>query len=287
MAVPAADGPGAHPELSRDQFERFRRLAAGWAGLALGSHKRAMVQGRLARRLRALGLATFEAYWARLTDPATAAAERVAFINALTTNKTEFFREPHHFTYLRTEWAPGRSAPARRAEGRRLRFWSAGCASGEEAYSLAIVLAETGLVPPSWDTRILASDIDTEALAAAAAGVYPTERLAPLGPEARARHFTRRPDAPDAWEVRPALRAMVTVRRINLVDDGWPIRTRFDVIFCRNVLIYFDRPTQQRVLRRLVDQLVPGGLLALGHAESAFGLVDGLTAVGPTLYRAG
>ncbi|HXG04362.1 MAG TPA: protein-glutamate O-methyltransferase [Candidatus Binatia bacterium] len=281
--LPAGE-PGADPVLSREQFERFRQLAARWAGLALGPHKRAMLQARLVRRLRALGLATFEAYWARLTDPASGAEERVAFINALTTNKTEFFREPHHFAYLRTPWATALAAPGRPG-GRRLRLWSAGCASGEEAYSLAIVLAEAGLVPSGWDTRILASDIDTEALDTAAAGIYPAERLAPLGPQGRARHFTRRAEAPDAWEVRPALRALVTFRRINLVDEAWPIRTRFDVIFCRNVLIYFDRPTQQRVLRRLVGLLVPGGLLALGHAESAFGLVDGLTLVAPTLYR--
>lgn len=282
-AVLPAGGPGADPVLSREQFERFRQLAARWAGLALGPHKRVMVQARLVRRLRALGLATFEAYWARLTDPTTADPERVAFINALTTNKTEFFREPHHFDFLRTRWAPAPVPPGAR---RRLRLWSAGCASGEEAYSLAIVLAEAGLVPPAWDTRILASDIDTEALDTAAAGLYPAERLVPLGPERRARHFTRRADA-DAWAIHPVLRALVTFRRINLVDEVWPIRTRFDVIFCRNVLIYFDRPTQQRVLRRLVGLLVPGGLLALGHAESAFGLVDGLTLVGPTLYRVG
>jgi len=278
--------PGAEPELRAADFERARALAAAWAGLALGPQKRAMVQARLGRRLRALGLGSFAAYWARLEDPTTAAEERQAFINALTTNTTEFFREPHHFTYLRTRWAPAAWARARQGAPRRLRLWSAGCASGEEAYSLAIVLVEAGLVAPGWNTRVLASDIDTEALARAAAGRYPAERLAALPPAVRVRHFRPRSDAPREWEVQPALRALVTVRRLNLVEEPWPIRTHFDVIFCRNVLIYFDRPTQRRILARLRAQLVPGGLLALGHAESAFGLVEGLTPVGPTLYRA-
>jgi chemotaxis protein methyltransferase CheR len=268
------------------EFARFRALVYERTGIALGPHKRQLLRARLARRLRAVGLATFAEYYAYLTDPeAGGAEEMVHFVNAITTNKTDFFREPHHFEYLLHRWAPARHAEAERGGPRRLRLWSAACSSGEEAYTLAMVLTEARLVPPAWDTRILASDIDTEMLAQAADAVYGPERLAPVPRALAARSFVSRAGRRGGdVRVRPELREMVTLRRINLAEPAWPIRTRFHAILCRNALIYFDRTMQKRILETLVSFLEPGGLLFLGHAESVFGLVDGLTHLGNTIY---
>lgn len=283
---PFDNGLALELTVSDREFELFRRLVHERTGIALGPHKRHLLRARLGRRLRALGLSTFGEYYDYLTDPEAGGAEEMsAFINAITTNKTDFFREPHHFDYLSGHWAQSRKADARRAGGRRLRLWSAACSSGEEAYTLAMTLSEAQLVPPAWDTRILASDIDTDMLEQARAGVYPIDRTGPVPPELLKRYFLRRAHG-DTVEVRvrPELRSLVTVRRINLADPAWPIRTRFDAIFCRNALIYFDRTTQKIILERLVSQLEPGGLLFLGHAESVYGLIDGLQHLGNTIY---
>jgi chemotaxis protein methyltransferase CheR len=272
--------------LADREFQLFRTLVHEWTGIALGPHKRHLLRARLGRRLRTLGFATFAEYYQYLMDPAAGGAgEMRTFINAITTNKTDFFREAHHFQYLGGSWAHGRRLEGDRSGRRRLRVWSAACSSGEEAYTLAIVLSEARLVPPLWDTRILASDIDTNVLAQAVEGVYPMERTAPVSRALLHRYFLHR-RGPDGEQVRarPELQQMLTVRRINLAEPAWPIRTRFDVIFCRNALIYFDRAMQKAILERLVSQLEPGGLLFLGHAESVFGLIDGLAHLGNTIY---
>jgi chemotaxis protein methyltransferase CheR len=271
--------------ISDREFQLFRTLVHERTGIALGPHKRHLLRARLGRRLRALGFTRFSEYYEYLMDPdAGGAAEMGTFINAITTNKTDFFREPHHFEYLSGPWAQARRL-AGDASGRRLRFWSAACSSGEEAYTLAIMLSEARLVPPLWDTRILASDIDTDVLAQAQRGEYPMERTAPVPRDLLRRYFLHR-EGPDGEEVRvrPELQQMVSTRRINLAEPTWPIRARFDVIFCRNALIYFDRATQKGILERLVGLLEPGGLLFLGHAESVFGLVEGLAHLGNTIY---
>ena len=271
--------------VSDREFQLFRTLVYERTGIALGPHKRHLLRARLGRRLRALGVATFSEYYDYLVDPAGDGAESVAFINAITTNKTDFFREPHHFQYLKGPWAEARRAEADRTGRRRLRFWSAACSSGEEAYTLAITLSEVRLVPPAWDTRILASDIDTNVLAQAESGVYAMDRTAPVPEELLRRYFLYRNGREgEEVRVRPELRQLLTLRRINLAEPSWPIRTRFDVIFCRNALIYFDRAMQKNILERLVNLLEPGGLLFLGHAESVFGLIDGLAHLGNTIY---
>ena len=202
----------------------------------------------------------------------------------MTTNKTEFFREAHHFEYVRTRWLPSRG-PCRRMSDRHLRVWSAGCSTGEEAYTLAITLLDALDAGERWDVRILASDIDTEVLTHAAAGIYPLEQVAPVPRAMIPRYFLRGTGGQDGFvRVKPAVRSLVTFRRINFIDEPWPIRTRFDLIFCRNVLIYFDRPTQQRILSRLVLQMKDDGLLFLGHSESILGF-DALAPVGATVYR--
>jgi chemotaxis protein methyltransferase CheR len=289
MSEVSALGP-LELSLTDREFEIFRRLVYERTGIALGPHKRHLLRARLGRRLRALGCTTFSQYHQYLMDPGAGGADEMrAFINAITTNKTDFFREGHHFQFLSGPWAEARRADGDRTGRRRLRFWSAACSSGEEPYTLAIVLNEARLVPPLWDTRILASDIDTNVLAQTEGGVYAMERAAPIPRDLLRRYFLHR-EGPDGEEVRvrPQLQQLLTVRRINLADPVWPLRSRFDVIFCRNALIYFDRTMQKNILERLVSLLEPGGLLFLGHAESVFGLIDGLAHLGNTIYaRAG
>jgi chemotaxis protein methyltransferase CheR len=272
--------------ISKREFELFRDLVRAHTGIALSAYKRPLLQARLGRRLRALGLATFTEYHRHLTEDESG-QELVRFINAITTNKTDFFREAHHFDYLRKVWVPARRAAAAPTGQRTIRIWSAACSTGEEPYSIAITLLDAlGPGAAGWDVKILASDIDTDVLDRAAAGVYPLEQTAPVPPDILARHFLRGTGHhAGTVRVRPALRDLVAFRRINFLDDPWPIRTRFDVVFCRNALIYFDRGMQQRLLRRLAGSLKDDGLLILGHSESAHGLLDGVQHLGNTIYR--
>ena len=270
--------------LTDDDFTRLRRLIHEEAGITLAPWKRGLVRGRLARRLEELGLRTFAEYHARLVDDASR-DELTHFINAMTTNKTEFFREPHHFDYVRDAWLPSRG-PCRRRTDRRLRLWSAGCSTGEEPYTLAMTLLDAIDVTVGWDIRILATDIDTDVLAHAEQAVYATEQLTPVPSALVRRYFLRGTgERSGLVRVKPDVRALVTFRHLNVLDDPWPMHGRFDAIFCRNVLIYFDRATQQRVLSRLVHQLADGGMLFLGHSETVHGMVEGLTPAGATIYR--
>lgn len=273
----------AAPVLAQDDFEVLRALAHRHAGIALGPQKRYLLQARLGRRLRALGLASFAAYVRYLTGP-DGGAEREDFVNAITTNKTEFFREAHHFRYLADTWAPG--VKRRGAAGlRRVRVWSAACSTGEEPYTIAMVLADAVGLPPAWDVRVLASDIDTDAIARAERATYAADQVAAVPPALRARFFVKDAGAAGRLSVRDDLRRLVAFRHINFVDDPWPIRVAFDVIFCRNALIYFDRPGQLEIVRRLTAQLLPGGLLFLGHSESMLGVSGGLRHLGGTIYQ--
>lgn len=269
------------------EFEIFRALVLARTGIALTPQKRLLLQSRLAKRLRALGLATFTEYHEYLTLRDPDGEEMVHFINAVTTHKTEFFREPHHFHYLRDEWAALKRRRCRRVGDRVLRFWSAACSTGEEPYSLAMTLLDAlPELSHGWDLRILASDIDTDVLAHARNGTYGLDQAAPIPPPLRTRYLLRGTGAHAGLvRMRPILRELIVFRRISLLDEPWPIRTRFDAIFCRNALIYFDRPTQARILERLVGFLKDDGLLVLGHSETVHGLGLDLVPVGNTIYR--
>jgi chemotaxis protein methyltransferase CheR len=275
-----------HAELGDREFDRLRALIHAETGILLRDTKRPLVAARLARRLRHLGYTTFVEYCAHLSRLDPDGSERVAMVNAITTTKTDFFREPHHFAILRTAILPDVGARVRHGGPARLRVWSAGCATGEEPYSIAITILDSPLPTASWDVRILASDINTDVLARAEAGVYPEERLLPIDAGVRRHHFRRAAAGADAFEVSADARRLVTFRRVNLCDEGWPIHTMFDVIFCRNVIIYFDRAKQIDLVRRLIGFLAPGGYLILGHSESLLGHGLGLSYVGQTVYRA-
>jgi chemotaxis protein methyltransferase CheR len=272
-------------EVTDREFALFRKLVAAQTGIALNDHKRHPLRARLGKRLRALGLDHFSAYYDYLTQHDPSGQEMGRFINAITTNKTDFFREPHHFQYLQEQWVPARQALAARPGDRTVRFWSAGCSSGEEPYTLAMVLSASLRTEPGWDVKILASDLDTDMLAHAEGGIFPIERTRTIPHPLLSRYFLRGVEARAGFvRARRELRELITFRRINFNDPSWPIRRQFDGILCRNVLIYFNRDMQRQILERLLGYLKPAGILFLGHSESIFGLVDGLKHLGNTIY---
>jgi chemotaxis protein methyltransferase CheR len=263
-------------------FDYIRTLVTEHAAIRLADNKRQMVYGRLVRRLRELGFTNFGQY-IELLKTDNGGPEFVNLINAITTNLTSFFREKHHFDLLRTRIVP--ELMQRHAADRVLRAWSAGCSTGEEPYSIAITLRESLPAAPRWDFRLLATDIDTKVLATAQAGIYGAERVKDL-PETLRRHgFLRgRGAQSDMVRVRPELREMISFRQLNLMGD-WPMRGRFDFIFCRNVVIYFDKPTQQRLFDRYADLLVDNGYLFLGHSETMHNLSTRFKLLGHTVYQ--
>ncbi len=300
MAPPAARGAPPDPEtgrfasdgvqpISERAFQRIRELLHGHSGIALATHKSVMVQSRLGKRLRAHGLRSYDEYLRILEDPDS--PEWVEFVNALTTNLTSFFREEHHFSRL-VAWFRDRTPSAGALAGRslagrahtgRARLWSAGCSTGEEPYTLAMVMREAF---PDWDVEILATDLDSNVLANAQRGIYPEERLDNLDAKWRRLGFLRgRGGNAGRVKVQPAIRDLVRFSQHNLLGDAWPEPGSMDAIFCRNVMIYFDKPTQKRIVGRFHDCLVPGGLLAVGHSESLLQAAAGFTSLGHTLYQ--
>ena len=280
--LPAVEpAPFGTVALTDREFARLRTLVRAETGIALRESKRALVCARLGRRLRHYGYSTFEEYCDHLQERDPAGEERRRLANAITTTKTDFYREQHHFDFLRDTVLPALV----RAGVERLRLWSAGCSTGEEAYSLAATLLDGLPRGRPWDARILACDVNGDALATAEAGIYARELVAKVPAVVLKRHFTPVPGEPSLVSVNAALRELIAFRRINLCQQPWPIRTKFDVIFCRNVMIYFDRATQSTLLQALVAQLVPGGYLFLGHSESLLGAEMRLTYVARTVYR--
>lgn len=263
--------------LEDSDLEEIRALLFERTGIRIGKEKHALVVARLSRRLRHHQLPSFSAYRRLLREDDPGGLELTEMINCLTTNKTEFFREPHHFAYLERELVP---ELVRRGGPRRLRIWSAGCSTGQEPYSIAMVLAGHPELR-GWDVKVLASDIDTQVLEVAAEGRYPRSALAEI-PEAHRTHLAI--DA-DGVRVQGAARELVHFRRINLVEEPWPLRTTFDAIFCRNVTIYFDHATQDRLHHRFHDRLAAGGHLFAGHSENLLWLRDLFSPVGNTVYR--
>jgi chemotaxis protein methyltransferase CheR len=278
MAVARSeDRPLAGAGLSRGAFDRVRSLLLQRAGIRLTEAKYEMVSSRLGRRLRALGLASYDAYL-ELVESETG-PENEHFLNALTTNLTSFFREAHHFHHLQETWLPEVLASGRST----IRIWSAGCSTGEEPYSIAMALLD--LLPGDRRLSILATDLDSEVLARARDGVYPADRIRTL-PQDVARRWFLRGSGPQAGlvRVRPELSASISFRRLNLFEP-WPMKKKVDAIFCRNVLIYFDKETQRPLVERFADQLVERGTLFIGHSETLFRLTERYESLGKTIYR--
>ena len=260
--------------LNDGDFATVRQLIADYAGIKLTLQKRNMVYNRLLRRLRTRRVGSFGEYLELVQREAS--DEREAFVNALTTNLTAFFREPHHFELLAE-----RAGQRAQQRGAPLRCWSSACSTGEEAWSIAMVLREAQCAG-----SVLGTDIDTEVLQTAQSGIYRAERAAALAPERLRKHFLRGSGANEGLvSVRPELRQMVRFGQLNLQSPVWPAQEAFDVIFCRNVVIYFDREVQKKLLARFADLLVPGGLLMVGHSESFPSAHAGFRSCGRTAYE--
>lgn len=263
-------------EFNDRDFRRVCELIHARAGIALAPAKRDMVYGRLSRRLRNLGLRSFKDYLDQLEQHG--GEEWQAFTNALTTNLTSFFREPHHFDKLREELQ-------QRAPRAPLKLWSCAASTGEEPYSMAITACEafSSMTPP---VRIIATDVDTQVLATASQGVYAMDRIAGLDPAMKRRYF-QRGSGPNEGKCRvvPALRSLIEFRPLNLLANRYDVGGPFDALFCRNVMIYFDKPTQRGILSRLVQHMDDDSLLYTGHSENYLHAADVIQPCGRTLYR--
>lgn len=275
MPLPAQDF-----ELGEKEFRYIATLIRKEAGIVIGEQKRALVYSRISRRLRELGMTSFQDYAGLLQDPKRAHSEMEQFINALTTNLTSFFRESHHFDYLRDTVLP---ELVRTKKDKEIRIWSAGCSSGEEPYSIAITALES--MPRSWTVRIQASELDTNILDIARRGIYPMERVEKL-PDVTRRRWFRRGTGGNAGLVRvsPQLQEVITFQQLNLLHN-WSFPQRFDIIFCRNVVIYFDKETQVTLFEKYANQLVEHGHLFIGHSESLFQKTSRFKLIGKTVYQ--
>ncbi len=266
-------------EITDQQFEEISALVKRLAGINLHEGKKELVKARLAKRTRQLKLPNLEAYIDYVRQDNTG-RELVSMLDALSTNLTFFFREPAHFNFLKERILP-------RIQQRgdyRLRIWSAGCSSGEEPYSIAMLLREHLVGIERWDARILATDLSTRVLGMATRGEYGKERFRETPPQLVQRYFDVVQTTPNKiYKASPAIRNMIHFARLNLMDH-WPMRGPFDVIFCRNVMIYFDKPTQNKLVNRYYDLLAPGGYLFLGHSESLTGTQHQFRYVMPATY---
>lgn len=274
--------------LSERHFRSIAELIEGEVGIKLPAVKRLMLEGRLQKRVRALNHSSVNEYAERLFHDGLLETEFVHLIDCVTTNKTDFFREPSHFEFLRNV-AVQELLKHRRREQRGLKIWSAACSSGMEAYTAAIVLDDMIRNGSTFQFRILGTDISTHVLRMAQAGIYTREMVEPVPPDLARRYFMRSKD-PGRVEVRvvPELRRMVNFIRMNLMDPVYPVDRDVDIIFCRNVLIYFDKQTQNRVVDRLCGHLRPGGYLMVGHSESMVQQGSSkLRQVQPTIFKIG
>jgi chemotaxis protein methyltransferase CheR len=264
-----------------EDFEALRKLVKDLTGINLSDQKRELVYGRLARRLRALHLRTFAEYRDLLASDG--GQEISELCNAITTNLTSFFRESHHFDYLREQVL--QPMVAQRASQRRVRIWSAGCSTGEEAYSLAMTVIESFPDLRTWDVKILATDLDSDVLAKAKRGLYAADRVRSIGPQRLGRFFVEKRGREGAsYEVSAELTALITFKQLNLMHP-LPMKGPLDAIFCRNVVIYFDKDTQRDLFSRVAQLQRPGDLLFLGHSESLFKVSESYTPIGKTVYR--
>jgi chemotaxis protein methyltransferase CheR len=275
----------AHDEsISTRDYTRLCNLIYDKAGIRLGTEKKTMLEVRIKRRLKALELSSYGQYCDYLFGHQGLKEELVSLIDVVTTNKTDFFREPKHFNFLVETALP--ELTARDGGGRPLLIWSAGCSSGEEPYTLAMVLSEYGQTHPGFRFRILATDISTNVLAKAEMGVYSSDVVDPVPPALKRKYLMGSRD-PGSGKVRvvPELRRLIEFRRLNFMDADYRLTEKADAIFCRNVIIYFDRATQEKVLQRLSKHLAPRGYMFVGHAETLHDMDLPLTPVAPALYR--
>jgi chemotaxis protein methyltransferase CheR len=283
QSATASDSGADH--LSQRNFQRLATFIEGYSGIKMPPSKLTMIEGRLRRRLRATGMADLKQYCDFLFEKDGLAIEAIHLIDVMTTNKTEFFREPDHFRFLSEQAVPCLMTAAK-SSNMTLKVWSAACSTGAEPYTLAMVLADQAQRHTGLHFGITATDISTEVLDVAISGIYPEAMVAPVPPELRRRYVLRSKDrARRLVRMTPDLRATVRFARINLMEVPYQVERDMDIVFCRNILIYFDKETQQAVLQHITEHLRPDGFLFLGHSETLAGFHLPLEPVGPTVFR--
>lgn len=264
-----------------EDFDFLRKIVNARTGIVVADEKKEMFYSRLVRRLRLLGLDSFAAYCDHIREDITG-NELLELTNAITTNLTAFFREPHHFEYLSDTLIPDLLQQS--TQQRLLRVWSAGCSTGEEPYSLAMTLDRAFADVDAWDWKLLSTDIDSRVLQHASEGIYLADKVSGLPKETLKRCFLRGKSSAEQVKVKPALAEKIKFGQLNLMDD-WGLKHPVDIIFCRNVIIYFERESKIRLINRFADTLVPGGYLFLGHSESLYHLSDRFESLGNTIYQ--
>ena len=277
------DGRAAAPggAMADAEFDFLARLVHGRTGIMVRPEKRQMLCSRLERRVRALRLSGFAAYCDHLESD-LGAAEIEELVNAVTTNLTHFFREKHHFDHLAKHALPAVRRRLEAERSRRLRIWSAGCSTGQEPYSIAMTMLAHGSEIAKWDARILASDVDSSVVEHASAGRYPADQADGI-PETYRKRFTRRL-RDGTLEMAEELKRHIAFKPLNLIEP-WPVKGPFQIIFCRNVVIYFDKPTQAVLFDRFAELMPIGGWLYIGHSESLFKVTDRFRLIGSTIYQ--
>ena len=263
--------------LSQANFNLIKSLAYEWTGIKLSDQKENMIYGRLARRLRALDMTNFDQYCALLQSEDE--GEKREFINSITANLTSFFREPHHFDFLKSQLLP--ALISRNQASRKIRIWSAGCSTGEEPHSIARVVASMAELK-HWDVKILATDLDSNVLAQASSGVYSLGRFDSF-PQTYKSYIRKSSDG-EQVKIADAVRGLIRFNQLNLLQ-AWPMKGQFDIIFCRNVVIYFDLETQRKLFDRYADKLVDKGHLFIGHSENLHKISDRFLGLGRTIYE--
>lgn len=265
--------------MNDQNFNTISKIAYRYTGIKLPEQKRQMIYSRIARRIRALNLDNFDQYCEIISDEKH--AEFNEFINSITTNLTSFFRENHHFEYLESTIIP--HLKKIHGSNRKVRVWSAGCSTGEEPYSIAMTLLKSFGSSSNWDLKILATDLDSNVVTTGRNGIYVADRLSGLEPSLVKKWFSGNADS-SQYAIADEAKNLIQFNRLNLLDN-WPMRNKFDIIFCRNVVIYFDKPTQMKLFDRYAEQLNDGGYLIIGHSESLHKLTDRFEAIGKTIYR--
>jgi chemotaxis protein methyltransferase CheR len=272
--------------LSARDFNRLAKFIHEYSGIKMPETKKTMVEGRLRKRVTAVGAAHLTEYCRHLFEGGGLAAETVSLIDVITTNKTEFFREPEHFRFLAEQAVPQIARSRKAGAHTTVKVWSAASSIGAEPYTLAMVMADAAKLHGGFRFIVTATDISSRVLETAAIGIYPEAMVAPVPMEMRHRYLLRSKQASRGLvRIAPELRRHVQFGRLNLMDDNYPLDRDMDVVFCRNILIYFDKPTQQTVLSRLCDHLRPGGYLFLGHSESLAGFGLPLKPAGTTVFQ--
>lgn len=262
-----------------NDFKRVQKIVYDFAGIDLNDSKKNLVYNRLSKRIRFLEQNSFNEYLNYVEQ--VGEEEFVHLINAITTNLTFFFRENHHFEYLANTIIP--ELLKKNAASKKIRIWSAGCSTGEEPYSIAIVLKES--VPAGWDAKVVATDLDTNVINTGRTGVYPVDRLKGVSDARKKRWFLKGSGAQEGLaKVKPELQDSIEFGQLNLMDE-WHHKATIDVIFCRNVVIYFDKPTQSRLFNRYADLLPSNGHLLIGHSESLYKVCDRFDLLGQTIYQ--